>query len=190
MKLHKSFYNQETIQMAKAFLGKILVYNSEQGLVSGRIVETEAYLHNDPACHASRGMTKRNQSMFGEAGHTYVYFTYGCHYCLNIVTNEKGVGEGVLIRALIPIDGIDIMQRNRQKDKLKDLCSGPGKLTKAFGIDTSNNLTELSGDIIYLVDDGYEPENIIAKPRIGITEAVDEPWRFYPSELIDWVSKK
>jgi DNA-3-methyladenine glycosylase len=189
-KLPISFYNQDTISLAKSLLGKVLVRVSEGGVLSGRIVETEAYLHDDPACHASRGITNRNKPMFGEPGYTYVYFTYGFHHCLNIVASPKGIAEAVLIRALIPIDGIDIMQKNRNKENLKDLCSGPGKLTQALGINKTNNLTKLTSDIIFLADDGYKIKEIIEKSRIGIKEAVDKPWRFYPAELIEWVSKK
>ena len=189
-KLPISFYNQDTISLAKSLLGKILVREIDGAVLSGRIVKTEAYLHDDPACHASRGMTPRNKPMFGEPGYTYVYFTYGFHYCLNIVSGKKGTAEAVLIRALIPIDGIDIMQKNRNKENLKDLCSGPGKLTQALGINKANNLTKLTGDIIYLADAEYKVKEMIEKPRIGIKEAVDKLWRFYPAELIEWVSKK
>ncbi len=189
-KIDKDILLRDTIDAAKALLGKILVHNTPEGRISGRIVETEAYLLNDPACHASRGMTKRNKVMFWEAGHAYVYFTYGFHYCLNVVTRPKGIGEAILIRALEPLEGIEIMKRNRKKNNLKDLCSGPGKLTQAFGIDLSlNGLDMLEGDVLYLLDDNTDVGEIIARPRIGIKLAADKLWRYYPAKYAEWVSK-
>lgn len=188
-KLDRDFYLQDTIQAARAVLGKIVVHVTVEGIISGRIVETEAYLRNDPACHASRGMTKRNQVMFGEPAHAYVYFTYGFHYCLNFVTQPLGVPEAILIRALEPLDGIEIMKRNRNKDRIEDLCSGPGKLTQAMGIGIELNGESLLGDRLYVVDDYADVGEIIARPRIGIKEAVHEPWRFYPLDTKRWVSK-
>jgi DNA-3-methyladenine glycosylase len=189
IKLPRDFYLHETIQVARACLGKILVHETDEGILSGQIVETEAYLHDDPACHASRGMTKRNEMMFGEPGHAYVYFTYGFHYCVNLVTQPKGTPEAVLIRALQPIDGIEIMMANRNKDQLHDLCSGPGKLTQAMGIGPELNGADLLGGSLYVLDDDEDVGEIIAKPRIGIKQAVREPWRFYPAECREWVSK-
>lgn len=188
-KLSREFYTQDTIEAAKALLGKVLIHKTDAGTLSGRIVETEAYLHDDPACHASRGMTKRNKVMFGEPGHAYVYFTYGFHYCLNFVTQSKGIPEAVLIRALEPLEGIDTMMKNRNKTREKDLCSGPGKLTQALGIDLALNGEDLLSDHIYVVDDEVDPGEIISTTRIGIKLAADELWRFYPAEYKEWVSK-
>lgn len=187
-KLEREFYLQDTVEAAKALLGKVLVHNTENGILSGRIVETEAYLHNDPACHASRGMTKRNRIMFGEPGHAYVYFTYGFHYCVNFVTQPWGMPEAVLIRALEPLQGIEIMKQNRNKEKLKDLCSGPGKLTQAMMIDLALNGEDLLSDRLYVLDEGFDVGEIAAVPRIGIKEATDKLWRFYPIRCKEWVS--
>jgi DNA-3-methyladenine glycosylase len=189
-KIPRDFYLQETIVAARGFLGKVLVHETPEGRVAGRIVETEAYLQGDPACHACRGMTKRNAVMFGEPGHAYVYFTYGFHYCVNFVTQPAGVAEAVLIRAIEPIQGIEIMQRNREKLDPHDLCSGPGKLAKAFGIDKSLNGVDLLGDVLYLLDDGIDVREILAKPRVGIKQAADMLWRFYPEGAAEWVSRR
>jgi len=188
-RLDRDFYLQDTLIVAREVLGCTLVYCGRDGIVSGRIVETEAYTSNDPACHASRGMTKRNAAMFGQPGRAYVYFTYGFHYCLNFVTQPEGVGEAVLIRAVIPNAGIEIMRRNRHKQALRDLCSGPGKLTQAFGIDLSLNNEDLLGDRLYVLRGESDLGEIIARPRIGIKEALDKLWRFYPACHSEWVSK-
>lgn len=188
-KLPRDFYLQDTVHIARICLGKLLVHETDEGIISGRIVETEAYLCDDPACHASRGMTKRNAMMFGEPGHAYVYFTYGFHYCMNLVTRAEGIGEAVLLRALEPLEGIDLMKRNRGKDDPHDLCSGPGKLTKALGIDIKLNGEDLLGDKLYVIDDNTDIGEIISRPRIGIKVAIHEPWRFYPTAYREWVSK-
>ncbi|MCX6343626.1 MAG: DNA-3-methyladenine glycosylase [Armatimonadetes bacterium] len=188
-KLDSDFYVQNTVEVARAALGKIVVHVNDGVVTSGRIIETEAYLHDDPACHASRGMTKRNEIMFGEPGRAYVYFTYGFHYCLNFVTQPKGIGEAILIRALEPIDGIDVMMQNRNKERLEDLCSGPGKLTQAMGIAKELNGECLADGRLYVIDDGLDIGEIIIRPRIGIKEAIDEPWRFYLERYRRWVSK-
>jgi len=189
-KLPRKFYLQNTIEASKAVLGKVLVHRTNEGIISGRIIETEAYLQGDPACHANRGMTPRNEVMFGQPGHAYVYFTYGFHYCFNLVTQPEGIAEAILIRALQPLEGIKLMKRNRNKENPTDLCSGPGKLTQALAIGKPLNKADLLGDQLYLIDDGTDVGEIIAKPRIGIKEAVHEPWRFYPVEYINWVSRK
>ena len=189
-KLPRDFYLRDTVATAEEMLGKVLVHQSERGIVSGRIVETEAYLHDDPACHASRGRTRRNEVMFGDPGHAYVYFTYGFHHCLNFVTQPNGVPEAVLIRALVPIKGIELMRQNRMREKDVELCSGPGKLTQALGIDISLNGEDLLGDRIYVLDDGTNVADVERRPRIGIKEATDKLWRFYPADLRKWVSKR
>lgn len=185
----RDFYLQPTIDVARSVLGKILVHMTADGPVSGRIVETEAYLRDDPACHASRGMTKRNRMMFGPPGHAYVYFTYGVHYCVNFVTQPEGIGEAVLIRALEPLQGIETMKRNRGTDALRSLLSGPGKLTQAFGIDRDHNGVALT-DSCLLVVEGDEPvTKIVATTRIGIKLAAEKPWRFYSARHKEWVSR-
>lgn len=177
--LPREFYLQPTIEAAPALLGKVLVHCTGEGIIAGRIVETEAYLCDDPACHASRGMTRRNAAMFGEPGHAYVYFTYGMYFCLNAVTARKGVGEAVLIRAVEPLDGIEIMKRNRGVEEMTNLASGPGKLCQAFGLDLSHNGLDLTHGELIIVDDGFVPGEIATAARIGIRLAADKPWRFY-----------
>jgi len=178
MQLGKSFYNKPTIELAKALLGKYLVY----GELKGKIVETEAYLYqNDPGCHASRGKTARNEPMFGPAGHTYVYLIYGMYHCLNVVSGKIGEGEAVLIRALEPINGIETMKKNRNTEKIENLCSGPGKLTQAFGINKNhNNLSLLNSDLQLL--NNREKPDIEVNTRIGLSEGKDLLLRFYVKE--------
>ena len=175
MRLGQKFFNQPTIDLAKALLGKYLVV----GDLRGKIVETEAYLgKNDPGCHASRGLTPRNAPMFGPAGYTYVYFIYGMYYCLNVVSGKTGVGEAVLIRALEPIDGIEVMQKRRKTTKIENLCSGPGKLTQAFGITKEhNNLSLLTGEL-QIHNSREKPEIEISK-RVGLSVAQDLELRFF-----------
>ena len=147
MYLQKTFYGQPTIKLAKALLGKMLVYNDGRSpLLAGRIAETEAYLYkNDPACHAAKGRTKRNAAMFGPPGQTYVYLIYGMYHCLNIVSSKEGIGEAVLIRALEPVSGLEIMAKRRglklplSPRQIISLCNGPGKLTQAFGLTKKHN---------------------------------------------------
>lgn len=188
MKLTESFYAQETIAVAKALLGTYLVHESKEGKTVGRIVETEAYLWGDPACHAYRRKTTRNATMFGPAGNAYVYQIYGIHYCVNVVTAPEGVGEAVLIRALEPINGIDLMEMRRGIQVGKNLCNGPGKLVEAMGITRAMNGISLLGDQMYILSaDTYvlpsmSPEfEIFTTTRIGISQGVDLPYRFYIS---------
>jgi DNA-3-methyladenine glycosylase len=182
VKLPRSFYEQATVDVAKQLLGKYLVRNHSQGVTVGRIVETEAYIGpHDLACHASHGRTPRTEVMFGPAGHAYVYFVYGVHYMLNLVTEAFNHPAAVLIRALEPIDGIELMQTRRKTEKRRDLCSGPGKLCQAFAIDRSLNAADLCGDIIHVEDRGAPVPKLLAKPRIGVDYAgkwKDKPFRF------------
>jgi DNA-3-methyladenine glycosylase len=182
VKLPRSFYEQATVDVAKQLLGKYLVRNHPQGVTVGRIVETEAYIGpHDLACHASHGRTPRTEVMFGPAGHAYVYFVYGVHYMLNLVTEAFNHPAAVLIRALEPIDGIELMQTRRKTEKRRDLCSGPGKLCQAFAIDRSLNAADLCGDIIHVEDRGAPVPKLSAKPRIGVDYAgkwKDKPFRF------------
>lgn len=169
-----------TIQIASQLLGNYLVHQTLDGLTMGKIVETEAYLSNDPACHASRGMTKRNQVMFGPPGHAYIYFVYGMYYCFNVVTAKKGVGEAVLIRALEPAQGIDLMFKRRPKAKnLKDLCSGPAKLVLAMGILKEQNGISLMEGPLILERAPLRKKEITTTTRIGIVNGAKLPYRFY-----------
>ena len=177
--LSRDFFLEDTRKVAKNLLGKIMVRHLPEGKVRGKIVETEAYLsHNDPACHASRGKTKRNEMMFGPPGRAYVYFIYGMYYCFNVVTREKGRGEAVLVRALEPLEGIDIMKERRGVEDFFNLTSGPGKLCQALGIDKGlNGVDLLEGDLVIL--DGGEKPEIEASPRVGIRVARARLLRYY-----------
>jgi DNA-3-methyladenine glycosylase len=176
--LPRDFYERNTVEVAKDLLGCYIVHYTEYGIVAGMIVETEAYLQNDPACHASRGMTTRNRVMFGPPGHAYVYFIYGMYYCFNAVTNSCGIGEAVLIRALEPVCGISFMQKQRNKQKLIDLCSGPAKLVQAMGISKAHNGTDLTLPPLCIYPK-HHSVNIVTTTRIGIKKGAELPLRFY-----------
>lgn len=183
MILGREFYARDTVEVAKSLLGKMLVRIIDHNILSGIIVETEAYTRDDPASHAYRGMTARNSAMFGEVGHAYVYFIYGNHYCLNVVAKKKDMDAGaVLIRAIEPIHGIDVMARNRSatKNKVEMLTNGPGKLTRALSIDSRHNGLDLTVNGELYIAEGYNVSDtdIIATKRIGISEGNDRHWRF------------
>jgi len=179
-KLNRNFYNQSTLKVAKELLGKYLVVRKNGKLLSGKIVETEAYIgYKDPASHAYRGMTPRNMVMFGDPGYAYVYFTYGMHHCLNLVTEKKGYPAAVLIRALEPTGGIDSMKKRRKRKDLTDLASGPAKLCQALGVDLELNGTDLCSDILFVEDRGEAIEKIGYSSRIGIMEENQRKWRFF-----------
>jgi DNA-3-methyladenine glycosylase len=184
MKLTEEFYRQDTITVAKQLLGAYLVHESEWGITCGRIVETEAYLWGDPACHAYRRQTKRNATMFGPPGLAYVYQIYGLHYCINVVTAPVGVGEAVLIRAVQPIEGIGLMQKRRGMLDIKKLCNGPGKLVQAMGITRALDGISLITGSCYIVSpvtfpEYHQPFDMVTTTRIGITQGADLPYRYY-----------
>jgi DNA-3-methyladenine glycosylase len=169
-----------TIALAKFLLGKILVRDGEPGSVCGRIVETEAYPPGDDAGHARSGHTRRNASLFLQAGHVYVYRAYGISMMLNISSEAEGVGAGVLIRAVEPIAGIDIMRRRRGIDDVYRLTRGPGCLTQAFAIDLClDGTTYALGSPLWLADDGASAPKIGSSVRIGITRNADKRWRYF-----------
>ena len=175
MLVGKKFFNQSTVELAKALLGKDLVF----GNLRGKIVETEAYLYpDDPGCHAAKGLTERNAPMFGPAGRSYVYFIYGMYHCLNVVSGKKDEGEAVLIRALEPIEGIEVMKKRRRTDKIENLCSGPGKLTQAFGITKEHNNLDLLASELQIHSSREKPE-IKTSTRIGLTEGKELELRFF-----------
>ena len=183
-KLQKDFYLRSSIIVAKELLGKILIRKKGKKIYSGIIVETEAYTgRNDPAAHSFGGMTKRNEVMFNEGGVCYVYFTYGSHYCVNVVTGAKDTPHAVLIRGVEPLDGISYMMKNRNTDNTYNLTNGPGKLTKAMEIDFSLNGESLEDDKIFIAESaestGKNKNKIIKSKRIGITKNPDKLWRFY-----------
>jgi DNA-3-methyladenine glycosylase len=158
-------------------LGCVLIQDSPEGTASGLIVETEAYRPEDPACHAYRGPTMRNRTMFGGPGLAYVYLSYGVHNLLNIVCEREGVGSAVLIRALRPLGGLELMRRRRGRESA--LCNGPGKLTQALGIDLSHDGHDLLSGSGLAISPGEQPEGeIVATTRVGITRGTELPWRY------------
>ncbi|MFO7872831.1 MAG: DNA-3-methyladenine glycosylase, partial [Candidatus Undinarchaeales archaeon] len=165
--------------------GKVLYRKIDGNNLKGKIVETEGYLKDDEACHASRGKTKRNEQMFGKPGTAYVYFTYGMHYCFNAVTKPEEVGETVLIRAVEPIKGIELMEKNRGRKE--NLTDGPAKLCQAFQIDKKLNGSDLTKGKFCILDSDEKPE-IKKAERIGIKLNADKKWRFYTDS--DFVSRK
>lgn len=186
MILPQTFYEQDTISVAKKLLGCYLVHLEGEETTLGRIVETEAYLVNDPAAHSFIGKTKRNAVLFGPVGHAYVYFIYGMHYCVNVVTGREGAGEAVLIRALEPLRGIALMRQRRGTEKLTLLCNGPARLAEALAITLAFNGSPLfDGPLqIWSADSiptspAIENADIVQTTRIGIVKARDMPLRFY-----------
>ena len=166
-------------QVAPRLLGCELVRTINGRTLRGRITEVEAYDQTDMASHTYRGMTARNAVMFGPAGHLYVYFTYGMHYCCNIVAGDEGHGAGVLIRAIEPLESEDVMLKNRGGRGGKELANGPGKVCQALMIDLTMNGHDLATEPLRLVwRPPLDGRNIQATPRIGIRQAVDVPWRF------------
>jgi DNA-3-methyladenine glycosylase len=167
--------------VARDLLGKTLWRRSEAGLTGGIIVEIEAYGGaDDPASHAWRGQTRRNAVMFGPPGHAYVYFTYGMHYCLNAVTGPAGQAGAVLLRAIQPIVGLELMRERRGLAiPDRDLARGPARLCQALGISTADDGTDLTGDALWISESTDAPVLLIAAtPRIGISRAIEHPWRF------------
>ena len=172
MKLPRSFYEQSTVEVARQLLGKYLVRKHEDGDRVGRIVETEAYVGpQDLACHAAKGRTARNEVMFGAAGHAYVYFIYGFYNMLNLVTEANEYPAAVLIRAVEPVAGIDIMMQRRRNNLLRNLTNGPGKLCQAFDINRSLNGIDVVGKILYIEDRGEPAPKFQATARIGVDYA-------------------
>jgi DNA-3-methyladenine glycosylase len=170
----------DTAALARYLIGKMLVRELPEGVASGRIVETEAYVVGDAAGHAYRRMTRRNRSLFLEPGRAYVYLAYGISYMLNVSSEMPGIGAGVLIRALEPLEGIPIMQANRGIERLRDLARGPGRLTVALRIDRSLDGHDLCREgPLWLGRGDQEPGEIGQSIRIGISRDVDRPLRFY-----------
>jgi len=180
--LPRRFYTRNTLIAAEELLGKHLVRHTLGSEMVGRIVEVEAYGGNDdPGSHAGRGMTPRNQLMFGEGGFAYVYFVYGMHYCFNVVTEKQNVPGAVLIRALELIKGIETMKKNRGTSNVLNLTNGPGKLTKAMNITGKQNGLDLtkSKELFICKPEEKKKFEIVSTNRIGIKMGVDKPWRLY-----------
>ena len=187
MKLKRAFYTRDVLIVANELLGKVLIKKDGNKRFSGRIVEVEAYDgRTDQAAHTFIGKTKRNEIMFNKGGYLYVYLSYGVHYCCNVVTGTKGIGTAVLIRALEPLEGVNMMIRNRfgkyklVGKELTQLTNGPGKVCKSFGISKNHSGVDLTKDRIYLEDALLRRnEEIGVSKRIGITKSIHLPWRFF-----------
>jgi DNA-3-methyladenine glycosylase len=171
--LTREFFARSVHDVAPALIGVELLVDG----VGGRIVETEAYHHEDPAAHGYGGRTERNASMFGPAGQAYVYRSYGIHWCLNFVCEGEGVADAVLIRALEPTRGIDVMRRRRHVEDERLLCAGPGRLCQALAVTRDHDGLPLDRPPFELAPATDAPA-VVAGPRIGITRAVEEPWRY------------
>jgi DNA-3-methyladenine glycosylase len=178
---------ENTVALARFLLGKLLVRDLDEGRALGRIVETEAYLVGDPACHAFRGMTPRTRSLFKDAGHAYVYLCYGTSYMLNVSSERHGTGAGVLLRALEPLAGIEHMRRarklvrgERKEGRLPDLARGPGRLTSALQVDLRHDGIDLfAGGPLWIGSDGTTIDAIGESTRIGLTKGADARLRFF-----------
>jgi len=175
--LPAAFYDRPVLEVARDLVGCVVVHAG----VSGVIVDTEAYHDSEPACHAFVGLTGRTRTLFGEPGRAYVYRSYGIHALLNAVCEPAGVGAAVLIRALEPLDGIELMRARRGVAGVEQLCSGPGKLTQALSVELTENDTPLTGAgpvAIAAPPPAWRSVEVVAGERIGITKAVELPWRF------------
>jgi DNA-3-methyladenine glycosylase len=180
-RLPRAFFERPALTMAPELLGRVLVRRSSDGSrLAARIVETEAYEQDDPASHAFRGRTSRNAVMFGRPGHLYVYFTYGMHFCMNVVTGHVGQGSAVLLRAGEPLVGLERMALNRGTDEVRRLCSGPARWTEAFGVTRAQDGTDLvAGGELALHEGMAVPMGQIARTtRVGVRDATDRAWRF------------
>ena len=190
-RLPRSFYDRPCLAVARDLLGKVLVHDRRGVRTSGAIVEVEAYIgETDPACHAAPGPTRRNEPLYGPPGHAYVYLNYGIHCMVNVVAEREGSPAAVLIRALEPLEGVDVMRRRRSRPvkgrphggtgdplALHDLCRGPGNLTMAMGITLRENRLDLLGECLYIDDRGLPVADVAWGPRVGINVGVERPWR-------------
>lgn len=181
--LPRTFFDREPVTVAKELLGKVLVHESIEGRAAGWIVETEAYLHKvDPASHSYRRRTPRVEAMFGPPGHAYVYAIHS-RWCFNIVTQPPDVASAVLIRALEPMEGLELMKKRRRKDSMLEFCRGPAKLCEALGIDRTFNGHDLvRSSILYVTNERSNPIprlQIVCTPRIGVTSAHDLELRYF-----------
>lgn len=173
-RLEHEFFSRSVHAVARDLIGCTLIFDG----CGGTIVETESYEADDPACHAYVGLTERTSVLFGPPGRAYVYLSYGIHSLLNAVAEPEGEAAAVLIRALEPTHGIERMRERRGGKADADLCSGPGKLTEALGIGLEQNEADLLADPFLLTPPAAPPPPVVVGPRIGITKAVDRPWRF------------
>ncbi len=179
-RLPREFFSRDPVRLARDLLGRFLFYRTPEGLLAGRIVETEAYTGGtDPASHAFRGPTARNAVMFGPAGRAYVYFSYGMHYCLNVTAERPGQPGAVLLRALEPLAGIEVMRGRGDRGPETRLLSGPGKIGRAFGLTLQDNGRDFTrGPLGISAGLPVADRQVAASPRIGISRAVEFPYRF------------
>jgi DNA-3-methyladenine glycosylase len=185
--LPRDFYDRPTLEVAGDLIGKVLVHRAPDGVTAGAIVEVEAYIgEDDPACHAAPGPTSRNAPLYGRPGHAYVYINYGLHHLVNAVTEAEGSPAAVLIRALMPLEGLPLMQERRGRLRWRAgkapvpeamLCRGPGNLTAAMGITDAHNRAPLYRRPLTIEDRGLNLGPISWGPRIGITKGIEHPWR-------------
>jgi DNA-3-methyladenine glycosylase len=180
-RLSRAFFERPSVEVAPDLLGRLLVRRTPEGVrLVGRIVETEAYREDDPASHSYRGRTPRTEVMFGPPGHLYVYFTYGMHFCMNVVTGSDGEGSAVLLRAAEPLEGLEEMSARRGLTDPRLLCSGPARLAQAFGIVRAHNGADLvNGSELSLLEGRPVPRTRVERtPRIGVRVGLDRRWRF------------
>ena len=187
--LKESFYSRPTLEVLDDIIGKVLVHTVRGGRTAGVIIEAEAYVgESDPACHAAPGPTRRNGPLYGPPGRAYVYLNYGMHYLVNAVTEPAGHPAAILIRALDPVEGLELMRRRRLRKRPRssagrpivddaDLCRGPGNLTVALGIDLRQNQGDLTSGPLTIEDHGLRPSRLVRSPRIGIRVGTERPWR-------------
>jgi DNA-3-methyladenine glycosylase len=184
--LPREFYARPTLEVARELIGKVLVHETQAGMASGVIVETEAYIGEaDPACHAAPGLTVRNAPLYGPPGIAYVYLNYGIHYLVNAVTEPAGSPAAVLIRALEPLDGEALMRHRRMRGAGRragdvpaaDLCRGPGNLSRALGISLKHNRLDLTSSALRIEDRALPTRDVVWGPRVGISVGVDHAWR-------------
>jgi DNA-3-methyladenine glycosylase len=187
MTLPRTFYDRPTLVVARDLIGKVLVCRGKAGTTAGAIVEVEAYVGEaDAACHASAGRTVRNAPLYGPPGFAYVYLSYGIHSLFNIVTERDGQPAAVLVRALVPLDGIALMERRRRPDRRRngripdhELCRGPGSVARAMGITLADNRTDLCGPRLLVEDRGMVYPDVAWSSRIGISAGTEHPWRCF-----------
>ena len=193
VKLPRGFYDRPTLDVAGDLVGKVLVHERRGVRTSGAIVEAEAYIgESDPACHAAPGPTRRNEPLYGAPGHAYVYLNYGIHSLVNVVTQACGSPAAVLIRALDPLEGLEVMRRRRARHmkgrrrsvepsawSSHELCRGPGNLTMAMGITLAENRVDLLGHRLFIEDRGIRLGPLAWGPRIGINVGIEHPWRVF-----------
>ena len=185
MPLDREFYDRPTLTVARELIGKVLVHRTPLGTTAGAIVEVEAYIgEDDPACHAAPGPTTRNEPLYGAPGRAYVYLNYGIHNLFNVVTEAPGRPAAVLVRALMPLEGLAVMRRRRAGDRRPgqeipdhELCRGPGSLAKAMGITLADNRADVCGETLFFEDRGIEYPQVEWSSRVGIRVGVDRLWR-------------